>query len=352
MDNMLEAITIENFRGIERLSIDGFGRVNLIIGKNDTGKTALMEAMGVVNAGKERADALGFFQAQRSMAASVKDFDGFWRPIFYGGDATRGFGVLAVQSGGVATSVRVRKSATPPLVSVQDHDRMTTPESAWMLSYHVESGNEVTDYSLTPVTEGVRLSHSPRRQDAEFAWIRGAPNTTPADVKVFSGNKAAGRDAMLVEVLGSINPEIRALELLSPTGEQATIFVRLSGQSAPLPLAMLGEGTRRAFEIANSLVGGDISCILCDEIENGIHHGVLEALWTWLAKVSAERDVQVFATTHSDECVEAAARAFTALNDDGLKVIRLDRHEHETTAAIYRRELVAHALDVGLEIRG
>jgi hypothetical protein len=59
-----------------------------------------------------------------------------------------------------------------------------------------------------------------------------------------------------------------------------------------------------------------------------------------------------FATTHSEECVHAAAYAFAALDDDGLRVIRLDRHEDHTTAAIYSRELVEATERMDLEIRG
>jgi hypothetical protein len=63
-------------------------------------------------------------------------------------------------------------------------------------------------------------------------------------------------------------------------------------------------------------------------------------------------DLQIFATTHSEECVQAACQAFIELGDDGLKVIRLDRQEHEAVAKVYDRDLAAAAERMDIEIRG
>lgn len=83
-----------------------------------------------------------------------------------------------------------------------------------------------------------------------------------------------------------------------------------------------------------------------------MHHLVLEPLWRWIAMISHRRNLQVFATTHSEECIHAACRAFHGLEDDGLRVIRLDRRESETHAVIYDRALVEVAEQTGTEIRG
>ncbi|MEG3911663.1 AAA family ATPase [Microcoleus sp. w2-18bC1] len=42
---MLKEIEIQNFRCFEQIKISGFERVNLIGGKNNAGKTALLEAL-------------------------------------------------------------------------------------------------------------------------------------------------------------------------------------------------------------------------------------------------------------------------------------------------------------------
>jgi ABC-type multidrug transport system ATPase subunit len=115
---------------------------------------------------------------------------------------------------------------------------------------------------------------------------------------------------------------------------------------------MMGDGFQRCFEIGVAAVMHEWPFLYVDEIDNGLHHTVLEPVWRWLALLSQKRGLQIFATTHSEECIHAACRAFTALNDDGLRVLRLDRREDRTTAALYDRALVETAAETGMEIRG
>lgn len=128
--------------------------------------------------------------------------------------------------------------------------------------------------------------------------------------------------------------------------------MRIEPGSPLLPLSSMGDGFQRCFQIGVTAAAHDKSGLFIDEIENGLHHATLDHLWRWLAVVARKRDLQVFATTHSEECIAAACRAFTELDDDGLRVIRLDRREDRTTAAVYDRALVETAVSAGVEIRG
>ncbi|MEO7590261.1 MAG: AAA family ATPase [Byssovorax sp.] len=165
--------------------------------------------------------------------------------------------------------------------------------------------------------------------------------------------KQDGREAELATLLREIDADVSGIELLSPSGTNAELFVRLAQHDGPsLPMSMMGEGFQRCFEIGVSAIAGDSSTIFIDEIDNGLHYSALTPVWRWLANISAKRNIQVFATTHSEECIAAASRAFTALNDDGLRVIRLDRRQDKTVAAVYNRDLVETAIAADVEIRG
>ena len=48
MAHRIESIKLERFRAFRGLSVDGLGRVNLITGKNNTGKSSLLEGLRVV----------------------------------------------------------------------------------------------------------------------------------------------------------------------------------------------------------------------------------------------------------------------------------------------------------------
>jgi AAA15 family ATPase/GTPase len=114
----------------------------------------------------------------------------------------------------------------------------------------------------------------------------------------------------------------------------------------------MGDGFQRCFQVAAAAAAYQHPILFVDEIENGLHHGVLLAFLGWLATISQNRGLQVFATTHSEECIAAACDVFNARNDDGLRVVRLDRGLERTTAAVYDRKLLETAASAGVEIRG
>ena len=114
-----------------------------------------------------------------------------------------------------------------------------------------------------------------------------------------------------------------------------------------MPIAFLGDGTGRLLSMVLAFHQARNGAILIDEVENGLHHGALEQVWTNLDWLSREFDVQVFATTHSYECIVAADNAFTELGSDDLHLHRLYRRgPYESVKAVtYTKE----ALDTNIE---
>ena len=347
---------IENFRGIERLEVSGLGRVNLIIGRNNAGKTAMMEAIWMAGSAENAARALAILQDVRRPDMPVEDFDGFWRPIFRGGDAERGLLVdlrqmKSEQATGAGTRVSMKRARRSPPELSTDLAGGPSRHGTWALECTIEYAGKTHEQVVTGGSRGIEFPEV--MNPYPFAtWIDAKPVEYRRVIRMLSLLKQQGRDSMVKDLLRLIDEQVEGLEILSPTGGQAAIFVRQKGQTALLPIQMMGEGIQRCLDIAVTLAGGESVLLGIDEIENGLHHSTLEPIWRWLATVSATRDMQFFATTHSEECVQAACRAFSALNDDGLRVIRLDRREHETAATVYDRNLVAAAERMGVEIRG
>jgi predicted ATPase len=221
-----------------------------------------------------------------------------------------------------------------------------------MLEHEVESAGATKRFQFFQrPDEGLVTIPQPQSATDGRWFTTGTPDLTLA-LSYLSRLKQQGHDSQVRDLIRRIDERIEGLEILAPTGSQASIFVRVSGEPMLLPLQMMGDGVQRCFDFAVVLAGGDSAYLAIDEIENGLHHSVLEPVWNWLAEVSALHKIQIFATTHSEECVQTACRAFSALNDDGLRVIRLDRQEHQTVATVYDRNLVEAAERMGIEIRG
>lgn len=343
---MIDAATVEGFRGLQRLEIDGFARVNVIVGKNDCGKTALMEALMIA----EQADGIAhralFAQSLRRSANLAKDFDRFWRPLFWNQDAERGFAVELRGSKEDSLRVELRRSTAPRTVLI---DPAAGVLAAWAIDVRIVNHEERSEH-IVGGPDGLRLG--PPAPRCEGFWITPKRDVQREEIGLFSRLKQAGREAQLLDLVSQIDGRVSGIEILAPGGTEAELFVRLQPDVPLLPIAMMGDGFQRCFDMGVAAMTTDGPFLFIDEVDNGLHHSVLEPVWCLLALVSQTRNFQIFATTHSEECIHAACRAFTALDDDGLRVIRLDRREDRTTAAIYDRALVETAVETGVEIRG
>ena len=77
---------------------------------------------------------------------------------------------------------------------------------------------------------------------------------------------------------------------------------------------------------------------------------VLPDVWKLIFKTAKELNVQVFATTHSKDCIEAFAQAAVDSPEDGM-LIRLERHGEKIVAKTIEEENLVLAVDYGAEVR-
>jgi len=363
---MIRAVQIARFRGISDCVAAGFARVNLIIGRNDCGKTAFMEAVQLGEDAEDAARHLLYDQRARlSRSAKSHDFERFWRPIFFDLDAKTGLSIAVARDDGAWKRLEVRQgTVSEEIVSgpsdesdSRDRDddeyetRNTVKRPTWALDFRLTAYDQTeTQQRVVATRTGIKLP--PISNKNESAWISSSTFVGKDEVGYVSALKQRAQDGILLELLREVDGRLSGIELLAPGGDVAELFVRLDNGTPMLPVALMGEGFQRCFELGVAAAAHDWPTLFIDEIENGMHHLVLEPLWRWIATISSRRNLQVFATTHSEECIHSACRAFQGLGDDGLRVIRLDRLESGTRATIYDRALVETAERTGTEIRG
>jgi hypothetical protein len=121
---MLHAVHIDRYRGIARCVAEGFGRVNLVVGKNDSGKTSFLEAIELADEAENAGHILLFWQLHRlARTTQAHDLERFWRPLFFGLDARTGFSVSVTRDDGARQAVDVRQGAgADPVVRVAHDD--------------------------------------------------------------------------------------------------------------------------------------------------------------------------------------------------------------------------------------
>jgi len=91
--------------------------------------------------------------------------------------------------------------------------------------------------------------------------------------------------------------------------------------------------------------------LLVDEVENGIHYTVLSQLWRFILRLAELHDVQVFATSHSWDCIRGLQEASADTSDADVMLIRLERGPKMTKAVLFDRKELSVVTRDAIEVR-
>lgn len=121
-----------------------------------------------------------------------------------------------------------------------------------------------------------------------------------------------------------------------------------------LPLEMFGEGTKRAVWLGCALVTSQEGILLIDEIENGPHYSIQPDMWRLIFETAQELDVQVFATTHSYNCVQAfeqVARNYERSESMLVSLRRREKDPEDIVAVLSDRDELSTVVEEDIEVR-
>ena len=144
---------------------------------------------------------------------------------------------------------------------------------------------------------------------------------------------------LVLDLVRGFDPDVQDIDIASFRGARPAIYLS-HRRLGPAPLSVFGDAMRRAVLLAStlpSLQGGGV--LLIDEIETGIHVSALGRVFAWLTNAARDLGVQVVATTHSLEAVDAMALSSRNGLPD-LVTFHLDQTEHETKTKRINEDLL------------
>jgi hypothetical protein len=154
----------------------------------------------------------------------------------------------------------------------------------------------------------------------------------------------------VITALRVASPDIEAVNMIGGESRPRTAIVKSSKYSHPVPLRSFGDGVNRLFGLMLSLSCAKNGVLLVDEIENGLHYTILPAVWKMVFHLASQLNVQVFATTHSWDCVKAFQNTAAENPDEGalLKLVAKDGH---TVPTLFKESELAIATRDQIELR-
>lgn len=344
---MIESLTIKGFRGLDERVLRKLGKINLLVGPNNSGKTAVLDAVELLVrdghprtlaslAGRRSGEYAGLFDYREgdSLPSTV-------RYLFHG----------YAETGQAALSLACTGAPERELsLSWQDRSEAGAyPDAAQIQVLRNGRDVETLGVGSTPTT-GFTGRRDPGR--VQFVSPFGA---TATSLHPLWGSIVGNPDEdVVLAAMQILDPRIERLVFSSSAVDDPTpkIHVRLKGVRERVPLSSLGDGMRRMLGIAIRAVKAKDGWLLLDEVDSGLHFSAMESLWRWLISFAASYNLQVFATTHSSDCVNALGRlhasepALTA----SVATFRLDPGQVALTR--YSAQEMEVAAENGLEVRG
>jgi AAA domain, putative AbiEii toxin, Type IV TA system/AAA domain len=352
---MYESFRVKNYRCFDDLTIEPLARVNLIAGKNNVGKTALLEAVWLHHEYHNPTVAY-WVNAWRGLQR-IKATEFLWE-VFRNFDPRAEITLAARNSVNSQSNVTIvlppqRTGAgfadTAPSAKVGESQRVTqTTEAVVEFRYDDGSANPQVYLAMLAADGGV-INAQPAHEPSSFFLPAHQAETNEWLAERFSDLAAKQEERQVLKILKIIEPRLNDLRVLLRAG--APMIYGDLERAGRLPLPSLGDGMRRLLRISIGMQFSKGGLLAVDEVENGFHYSVMKNVWNAIAIAARDLDAQLFATTHSEECIRSAHEAFSESENYDFRLHRLDYVDSTIKAITYDQEALEFALTSGWEVR-
>lgn len=359
---MIRTLRLENYRSFREYELRDLTRVNLLVGRNDCGKTSVLEAVELL---ASRGDPQVLVESMRRRGEFHVTPDGRKFPLYPVYHLFHGHGigpgsrlVISSEDGRGRVRIDVVEGWQDESQELFDASEAGLPPLALLIRRGSEEKN--LKYPLT--------------QDGAIAWNRSIPRRAPRAwqltlppaqfvtaeslrprdmAALWDQVLVAGRESEVVGALRILQPDLDSIHFLTgdATGRGGGIVLGFKAGSRRAPIGSHGDGMRRLLAVSLSLVRAAGGFLLIDEIDTGLHWTVMEDMWKLVVGAAIESSIQVFATTHSLDCVNGLASLLRDRPDlaEAVSVQKIERRlEHGVSFG--RRDIVT-AADLSIELR-
>ena len=362
---MIQTLRLENYRGFEEYRLRNLRKVNLVVGPNNCGKTSVLEAVQLlVSRGDPR---VLIESARRRWESSIGDDRRRTarHPVhhhFHGHRLEPGVG-LGVSSSDGYGRVRIHVVEGEPDEPEDLFEYISGSGRPLALLIRAGNDKEGTAFALTEDgsldwrSPAMRhLPHNrPGRPPIQFVTAESLHSREMAG----AWNQVIhhGRESEVVGAMKLLQEDLQTIHFLAaePTGSGGGsdgILLGFKPGNPRIPIGSYGDGMRRLLALSLSLVRAAEGFLLIDEIDTGLHWTVMEEMWSLVVDAAVNSSVQVFATTHSLDCIVGLAAFLKKRPDlaDAVSVQKLERKLDQSVS--FDGMDIITATDLSIEMRG
>tara|TARA_A100001015_G_scaffold319784_1_gene443856 strand:- start:53 stop:1129 length:1077 start_codon:yes stop_codon:yes gene_type:complete len=358
---VFKSLYISNFRGIKDLEIKDFGKINLIVGENNSGKTTILDALFLITnpVNPRLISNINIFRGFNRLDES------FFTSYFYKFNTEIPANIhVSLEDGSERDLViepRFEDDSEGSLSSI-DHDGFPFIDelsidnsvseingvSLFYRNNELDSEPLVSHTFLSP-QEGLKFQAPKHREVLKGVYIH-SKNSTNTPEERFEKVVVDKKLDYIIDVLKIIEPDLTDIRL----GVNGLIFCDV-GYKKLIPINAMGDGIQKLLSLILAMYYSRNGAIFIDEFENGIYFSKFPQIWNTLLKASHNFNCQIFATTHSIEAINSFAKLskdsdlFSKYED--VKLFRVEQYKDEHEIISFNKNILLNSLEKGFEIR-
>ena len=348
---MIRSIDIRNFRCYERLRIEECSRLNVIVGDNGSGKTALLEGIFLALASstevamrlRQQRGLEGVFSGPRRRIE-----DAIWGDFFHDYSFKNPISIVLSGDGAEARSLVISRGKTEYFLPLSESEEaeISTSEPV-VFTWKDSSGKE--HQAIPKITSsGVEMPDTGEDMPDFFFFSANQNIASRENAGRFSDISRKKRHRQFVELFTKEYTWIDDISIEVSAGSPV-LYATLKDFKEKIPLANVSGGINRVVGILLAIASRPRSVVLVDEMENGIYYKHRTAIWRGLFSFMREYDSQLFVTTHSQQWLESLVKSSADdLND--VSLWRLERSRKKIILHRFSGATLKAGIEYGQEV--
>lgn len=352
---MIDSLHIKNFRGFRDLSLSGLRPINIVVGKNASGKTALLEAVRVGLAGTPQV----LYQVNQSrmpgiplqLGPSRDNFENMWNSDFYNLDSSQPISFEFRDSSKRTAKLKIFYDAERAVTSIPELPSAPPSNIAPLIFERIDFAGKKSRLAAALLAQGnLQFEQGSESGIVSEFFTSQATINAQQNAASFSQLSVNNRDREIVEAMKEeFSPLIEDLSVLSPYNVPS-LYALVPAIKDKVPLSLLSSGINKLFSILASMIVRGNGAVFIDEIDNSFHYDRLESIWKILHRLSKKYNTQVFASTHSKECLRALSKVIKNHEED-FALLRAEHGENGSQITRIDGRFLESAIEHDFEVR-
>lgn len=317
---IFDNLEINNFRGIKDLSIKNIKRINLLLGKNNCGKSSVLDAIFLLS---------GFSNPILNYRINqYRDYNQFKEEDlvlnFYNMDFSNAINISGHMYDHTKRNLKINPfisnskylSPNENVSSQSIFNKEDTNRSGLSMNFSYttvdgiyKEGRSTIIIDNQQLANNVEINKSTGYEETIIGMYLNPHIDLNSFIDDLNRIIEKKQDHLIIEVLKEIEPKINSI---SVSGKGINVDI---GLPRLIPINLLGDGIRKILSIIISMYNCKNGIVLIDEIDNGMHFSSLSSLWKTIIKTSEKFNIQIFATTHNLESLKSLNEILSNGND-------------------------------------